>query len=225
MQKIINIGCDISSSNASLEISKQFPGIVYATAAIHPSEPDHFDDFEKLSDLVMNHRNDIVAIGETGLDYYWHPETREEQITLFHNHIALAQENNKPIIVHCRDAYEDCLQIISQYPEITFIMHSFNGDMEDIERYLPHKNIIFGINGIVTFKNAPVLREVVDMTPMDRIVLETDCPYLAPEPYRGKTNKPGYIPYIAKIIADIKGVTIETVAENTTKTATTIFSL
>jgi len=221
---LIDIGCDLESCRNSLEISKNYPENVYVAVAIHPNSLNHKDEFKELHILLENNPN-IVAIGETGLDNHWHPETIEDQKSLFIKHINLAETFQKPVVIHCREAYEECYEIISKFTNQLFIMHSYAADHNMNNKFTKLNNTYFSISGVVTFKNAPVLHEIVSNLPLDRILLETDCPYLAPEPYRGKTNEPAFIPIIAKKIADLKEIDVTEVEKTTTKTAKELYNL
>ena len=185
----------------------------------------------KNTDLLkkLAEQDKVVAIGEIGLDYHWDVWPRDVQKEAFRWQWELAEELNLPIIIHSRDAAEDTLKIVRENwagkgkpQEMRAIMHCYSYSPEHAEEYLK-MGLMFGIGGVVTFKNAKKLKEVVDMLPMDRILLETDCPYMAPDPFRGKRNDSGYLTYVAEKIAEIKGLDVKTVYDRTWENAERFF--
>jgi TatD DNase family protein len=164
-----------------------------------------------------------VAVGEIGLDYYWDNESHDVQKKWFVRQLELARELDLPVIIHSRDAAEDTLHIMKEYAEgLRGVIHCFSYSKEIAQEYV-NMGFHIGIGGVVTFKNGKKLKEVAEAVPLERILLETDAPYLAPEPYRGKRNSSVYIPYIAQAIADIKGITYEEVVAQTEQNAKTLF--
>lgn len=220
---IVDIGIDIASSQRTLEHKNKYPDTVLATVGIHPTEIPT-NDLAKISQLLEENQDNISAIGEIGLDYYHCPDNKQAQLDIFRRQLDLAIKYQKTAIVHCRDAYEDCLSVIRDYPRLNIIMHSFKADLELTNKFLSFKNVYFGINGIVTFKNAQSLKNVVASIPLQRLLLETDCPFLAPHPHRGKDNFPHYIPLIAAEISQIKNSSPKELAASTTRLALDLFA-
>ena len=166
----------------------------------------------------------LYGIGEVGLDYYWDKTYIEEQKQLFIKQIELAKKYNKTVVVHSRDAIEDTLSIVKQYPDVKFVFHCFGSSLE-VAKELVKRNIRLGIGGVVTFKNGVKLKEVVEGIDLDYLLLETDSPYLTPEPYRGKRNEPSNTLYVAQKIAEIKGIEVDKVIERTAQNAIEQFDL
>lgn len=205
-----------------LALAEQYPN-VYATVGLHPNEPR--DQEPSLDDLVNTAQHPrIIAIGETGLDYYRTTGDHAEQQARFRRHIQAAKMTKLPLIIHTRDAAEDTLRILKEEgaDEVKGVMHCFTEDFTVAEKAL-ELGFYISLAGIVTFKNATVLHEVAQKVPLNRLLLETDCPYLAPVPYRGKPNQPAYVRYVAEKIAELKDVTVEEVAHQTTQNFFTLF--
>ncbi len=183
------------------------------------------DNFEEEINIVQNHlgQRSFVAIGETGLDFYWDKTFTEKQYEAFHLQIAIALKYGLPIVIHSRDALDECISVVQQYPQLTGIFHCFSGTIEQAKK-ITDAGFLLGIGGVVTFKNAG-LDKVISEIGISRIVLETDAPYLAPVPYRGKRNESSYLTIITKKVATITNTTVEKVAETTTENATKIFKL
>ena len=223
IEKIINIGCSIESCKSTLELTKQYL-FVYGAMGIHPSDIGDLneDTFLWLKEQVKKEK--VVAVGEIGLDYYWDKENHEKQEYWFRRQIALAREEKLPMIIHSREAAADTLRVMKEEKseEIGGVIHCFSYSVEMAEEYLK-MGFYLGIGGVVTFKNAKKIKEVVQMAPMERILLETDSPYLAPVPYRGKRNSSLYLPYVVQEIAELKGISEEEVIETTEKNAVRLF--
>ena len=219
---IINCGADIESSVFSVELSKEYD-YIYAACGIHPEEADKIPEnyIEILRNLAKNEK--CVAIGEIGLDYYWRQDTKEKQKELFENQILLAKELDLPIIVHDREAHGDTLEILKKHKP-SGVLHCFSGSVETAEEILK-LGMYIGLGGALTFKNARKAVEVAEMLPLDRLLLETDCPYMAPVPFRGKRNFSGYIPYIAEKVAEIKGIDPQTVLDVTSVNTKKLFGI
>jgi TatD DNase family protein len=196
---------------------------VYAAVGLHPDEVGVLDE-EHMAILKEQCRQEkVVAVGEIGLDYYWDNESHEIQKKWFIRQLKLAREMNLPVIIHSRDAAEDTLQIMKAHAQgLRGVIHCFSYSKELAEEYVK-MGFHIGVGGVVTFKNGRKLKEVVEAIPLSRILLETDCPYLAPEPYRGKRNQSSYLTYVAKAIAEIKGVTCEEVVAQTEQNAKELF--
>lgn len=221
---IVNVGATLEGCRASIEFAKKYP-FIYAAVGVHPDEVGSLNEenFAQLEEWCKEEK--VVAVGEIGLDYYWDNEAHDVQKKWFIRQIELARKLNLPINVHSRDAAEDTFQIIKDYGKgLKGIIHCFSGSKEMAVEYVKLGYHI-GIGGVVTFKNGKKLKQVVEAIPLESIVLETDCPYLAPDPYRGKRNNSSYIKYVAEEIARLKGVTCEEVLEQTEKNARYVYNL
>ena len=208
---VLDPGCDIDSSRAALALAEKFP-FVYAAAGIHPEELDKYSEaaFAELRALAA--RPKCAAIGEIGLDYYWDDSRKAEQKALFRRQLELAMELCKPVIVHDRDAHGDCMEIVADYPGLRGVFHCYSGSAE-MAKELLKRGWYLGFDGPVTYKNARKALEVLELCPLERILLETDSPYLSPLPQRGRRNDSGNLRYIAEKVAEIKGVTPAQAAE------------
>ena len=203
---VLNCACSRKSLTTTNELTLNYD-FIYGALGIHPS--DAYDYNEEVRDEIIEKvksNNKILAIGEIGLDYYWdeNPD-RETQKKVFRAQMELAKELNLPVVIHDRDAHKDTLDIMKEYPDVKGIVHCFSGSVEFAKECIKLGYYI-GITGVVTFKNAKKIVEVVDEIPLDRLLVETDCPYMAPTPNRGKRNKSDYIEYIIEQIAEIKKI-------------------
>ncbi|WP_448821069.1 TatD family hydrolase [Cetobacterium sp.] len=218
----VNIGYDLTSSKKSLELAKKYD-FIYAVIGVHPIDIAEYDEeIEKELELLAKDSK-VVAIGEIGLDYHWMTEPKEIQQERFRRQLELAKRLNKPVVIHTRDAMEDTVNILKEYPNVTGVIHCYPGSLETAKQLVDR--FYLGIGGTLTFKNSKKIVEVVKTIPLDRIVIETDCPYLTPEPFRGKRNEPIYVEYIAKKIAEIKEITVEDVAKITTENAKKLYRI
>ncbi len=197
---IINICLSYKDCKEIIELNKIHPQI-FPVVGIHPTDCNDFkeSDLEKFS-LLIN--ENVVAIGETGLDYY-HKNNKQKQKEAFLAHIELATKKELPLIIHSRDSSKDIFEIIKKFPNNKFLLHSWSGDIETTKQFLSLKNVWFGFSGILTFKNAPSTREALKIIPLNRIMFETDSPWLTPEPHRGKRNRPSYVKYVYKLASEI----------------------
>lgn len=197
---------------------------VYGTIGFHPDEVDSVEskDLTNLEEALINTK--IVGIGEIGLDYYHNKENKEEQKKLFIDQLDLARKHSLPVVIHSREAGEDTLNILKNYSDLKIILHCYSYSLELAKEFLK-LGCKFGIGGVLTFKNSKKLVEVVEELPLESFVLETDSPYLTPEPFRGSKNEPYNIIYVAEKIADIKKVNLEEVLEKTTKNACEIYNI
>ena len=221
---LMNPGCSLASSRAASALADRYD-YIYAAVGSHPDAADEVNDavLEEYRALCKLNPK-IKAIGEIGLDYYWDKENHEKQEYWFRRQIALAREEKLPMIIHSREAAADTLRVMKEEKseEIGGVIHCFSYSVEMAEEYLK-MGFYLGIGGVVTFKNAKKIKEVVQMAPMERILLETDSPYLAPVPYRGKRNSSLYLPYVVQEIAELKGILEEEVIETTEKNAVRLF--
>ncbi len=220
---IVNAGSSLSSLSKIAELMETWP-FLYGAMGIHPDDVGELNEESFAWIRKMCRRDKTVAVGEIGLDYYWDHESHDIQKEWFCRQIQLAREEKLPFIVHSRDAAKDTLELLrsEQKGDLRGVIHCFSYGPEMAREYLD-MGFYIGIGGVVTFKNGRKLKEVVAYTPLERILLETDCPYLAPEPYRGKRNCSLYIPYIAEMIADIKEIEPEQVIEQTYKNGMALF--
>ncbi len=219
---IINSGANWDSVTEVVELAEKYP-FVYAAVGLHPDEVGDLNDerFEYVKSQCKKEK--VVAVGEIGLDYYWDNESHDVQKKWFIKQLELARELDLPVIVHSREAAADTLEIMKEHAQgLRGVIHCFSYSKELAREYVK-MGFYIGVGGVVTFKNGKKLKEIVEEIPLDRILLETDCPYLAPVPYRGKRNSSLYIPYIAQEIADLKGVSYEEVVAQTEKNGKTLF--
>lgn len=217
---IITCGCDGESSKKALVLAEKYP-YIYSAVGIHPGNIESGTSISEIKELAKHKR--CVAVGEIGLDYYWVQDNKEEQKKLFESQIILAKELDLPIIVHDREAHADTLDILKKYKP-KGVVHSFSGSVEMAEELLKI-GLYIGIGGVITFKNAKKLPDVVRMLPFDRLLLETDSPYLTPVPYRSKTNHSAMIYLTAEKIAEIKNEATENVLKITYQNACDLFKL
>lgn len=225
IEAVVNIGADIASTKTTLDLTARYP-FIYGTAGVHPSSTAELDE-EKMEWLrTISKEPQIVAIGEIGLDYYWKEPEREIQKHWFVRQLDLAREARLPVSIHSRDAAKDTLDILKgqRAQEIGGVIHCFSYGQEMAGEYL-NMGFFIGVGGVLTFKNAKTLKEVVAYAPMEQLVLETDCPYMAPDPYRGKRNSSLNLPYVAEAIAEIKGMKAEEVIEITNRNAKRLYHL
>lgn len=225
VEYIVNVGASMASSERSVVLAKKYP-FVYAAVGVHPDEVGELDE-EKFSQLREWSKLDKVkAIGEIGLDYYWDKEKHDLQKHWFMRQMELANEVKLPMIVHSREAAKDTLDmVIAAKPlELSGIIHCYSYSVEQAREYL-NMGYYLGIGGVLTFKNAKKLKEVAEYAPLSQIVLETDCPYLAPTPYRGKRNNSSMIAYVAEELAAIKQVPVEEVLRITNENGRKLYNI
>lgn len=225
IETIVNVGANIKGSKASVALSEAYP-FIYAAIGVHPSDVDELNE-EKMTWLRdMSKHDKVVAIGEIGLDYHYEDTDKELQKKWFLNQMQLAKEVKKPIIIHSRDAARDTITLMKEAKaeEIPGVVHCYSYTKESAREYL-QMGYYFGIGGVLTFKNAKKLKEAVAYIPLDRILLETDSPYLAPEPFRGKRNSSLYLPYVVNEMASIKGVSEEEIIRITTENTKQLFGI
>ncbi len=214
----VNIGYDLESSKRSVELAESHD-YIYAAVGVHPTDIGIYsDEVEAELEELAKHPK-VLAVGEIGLDYHWMTDPKEKQQEIFRKQLEMARRVGKPVVIHTREATRDTLDILKEYPDVRGIVHCYPGSYESAAEVMD--NYYFGVGGVLTFKNSKKLKETVKKLPIDRIVIETDCPYLTPEPYRGKRNEPVYVEYIAQRIAEVKGISYEEVVritnENTKK--------
>ncbi len=217
---VINCGADLNSSKDSLILSEQYD-FIYAACGIHPEEVSNLpaDWLEQIKAMAQCKK--CVAIGEIGLDYYWTKDTKERQIEVFEQQILIAKELNLPIIVHDREAHGDTMEILKKHKPWG-VLHCFSGSAE-MAKEVVSLGMYIGLGGALTFKNARKAVDVAKILPLDRLLLETDCPYMAPVPMRGKRNDSTLIPYIAEKMAEIKGISPQDVLDIATENCKKLF--
>lgn len=225
---IVNVCASIDGLEKTIALMEKYP-FVYGAIGVHPDDADQMtqETLDKIRTLLQHEK--AVAVGEIGLDYYWHKEKEEHLIqqNMFRAQMDIAREEKLPFMIHSREAAEDTLNIVREYMKGGMyggIIHCFSYSKEIAREYL-NMGLSLGIGGVVTFQNARKLREVVEYAPMEQIVLETDSPYLAPVPFRGKRNSSRNLPYVVNRIAELKGITPEEVIEITEKNARKLLNL
>ena len=222
VSKILMPAIDSSTHVAMLKSEESYPQCI-PMMGLHPcSVKEDYEKELKVIDKYIRERR-FIAVGEIGLDFYWDVSFREQQFDAFHKQIKLAIENNIPIAIHSRNAINECIKVVQQYPRLRGVFHCFTGDVKQA-RQIIDCNFMLGIGGVVTFKNAG-LDKVVKETGMNNVILETDAPYLAPEPFRGKRNEPAYTKIVAEKLSDIAGTSVEEIEKETTANATRLFNL
>ena len=225
IEAVVNVGGNIKTTKNTLELMKKYP-FVYGAVGVHPSETEELND--NLMDWLkhVSGEKKVVAIGEIGLDYYWKEPDPEIQKHWFVRQLQLAREVKLPVIIHSRDVAQDTLDIMKaeKAGEIGGVIHCFSYGIEMAREYL-NMGFYLGIGGVVTFNNGRKLKEVVEYMPLDRIVLETDCPYLSPVPNRGKRNSSLNLLYVAEAISQIKGISPEEVIKITNQNARNLYRL
>lgn len=222
VEKLIICGYDKKSIKEAISISKKYKN-VYLELGYHPSEANYIteEDVNELKNIIKNTEK-VAAVGEIGLDYHWTKDNKENQKKLFKEMLKIAEDNNLPVVIHSRDAFQDTYDILKS-SNVKGDIHCFSGNIENAKMYLD-LGYYLGIGGVVTFKNTN-LKEVVKNIPIERILLETDSPYLSPEPFRGKQNAPQNIPIIASEISNLKDISISEVSSITTKNAQKLFKV
>ncbi|MBQ7240875.1 MAG: TatD family hydrolase [Bacilli bacterium] len=222
VNRIIVDADSIKSCYEVLELSSKYDNI-YCCLGIHPENID--EDMDELDKIIEENKDNrkFIAIGEIGLDYYWTKETKEKQHKILRHQLSLAEKYNKPVIIHSREATKDTIDILKEFPNVKGDIHCFSGSFETAEIYLKMGYYI-GVGGVLTFKNANI-KDVIVKLPLDRLLLETDSPFLAPTPKRGETNEPANIPLIADFLANLKGITIDEVSKQTEENVNKLFNI
>ena len=210
---IMNIGAHLASSRAAVALSEQYENI-YATVGFHPCDTYDLteENYAEIEELARHDK--VKAIGEIGLDYHYEDTDKEKQYVAFRRQMVLAEKLGLPVVIHSREATQDTLAILQEFPNVKGVVHSYSGSVETA-KILLNMGYYLSFNGITTFKNAHKAREVLAALPHDRVLIETDCPYLAPEPHRGERNDPSLVPFVAAKVAEIWGITQEEAAHIT----------
>ena len=223
IRRLINSGCSHQACKNSLQLAKEHD-FIYASVGIYPHDVGELEQegLALLKEMAMQPK--VVAIGEIGLDYYYDFAPKDAQKKWFHQQLELAEELSLPVVIHSRDAMRDTLEILKEHPRNTGIFHCYSGSAESLKEVL-RLGWSISMGGVVTFKNARVAKEVAAVVPLDRLMLETDSPYLAPTPYRGKRNSAVYLSEVAKCIAEIRGVSAEEIERITDENAMSMFKM
>ena len=224
VERIITIGTDVASSRRAIELAEAYP-MIYASVGIHPHDADKFDDDDwGILETLWTHDR-VKSVGETGLDYYYDYSDRPRQKVLFRRHLEAAAETGLPVVVHIRDAFDDAYELIEDVGVPSGgVVHCFTGGPRECERALS-LGMHISLSGIVTFKNARDLHEAVPIIPADRILIETDAPFLAPAPHRGKRNEPAFVVHTAEAVSDLRGVTLESLCATARSNTIRLFRL
>jgi TatD DNase family protein len=226
VERFLTIGCDLATSQSAVALAEHYP-FIYASIGVHPHEVKHIRDdwYDEFRCLAKNQK--VVAYGEIGLDYHYNHSSPKEQRDRFREQIQLACELTLPIIIHTREAQEDTIAILREEKasEVGGVFHCFSGDAWLAKEAL-NLGFYLSFSGILTFQNATALREIAKNTPLDRVLVETDCPYLTPVPYRGKRNEPAYVSQVAKQLAVLHPeLSLEEIQERTTENAKQLFKI
>ena len=229
---VINVATNPDNAMVAIRQAARYDRM-YAAIGIHPEDCMHLDGTPReeigrilplLQDTQTRKENKIVAIGEIGLDYYWQPCDKERQAAFFEEQLSLAQQLELPVIIHDRDAHGDCFETVLHYPQVRGVFHSFSGSVE-MAKELCRRGWYISFSGVLTFRNARKAREVAEVVPAEQMLLETDCPYLTPEPYRGRLNHSGYLCYTAEVLADVRGQSYEETVRQTAQNAKRLFGI
>ena len=222
VEKVLLPNINEESISCMMAVAKEHPGVCYPMMGLHPE--DVKDDWAQVLDRMERQLDGMIAVGECGLDFYWDSTYRKEQIEAFERQICWARERDLPLVIHMRKAEPELLEAMDRHrgDGLRGVFHCFGGSRETAERMLRHEGFALGIGGVVTFKNSR-LADTLKSVPLDRIVLETDSPYLAPVPYRGKRNEPAYVLQVAAFLSNVYGVPVEKVSEVTNATVRQLF--
>ncbi len=221
---VMNPGCSLDSSKNAVALADRYPWI-YAAVGSHPDVADEVNEavLERYR-LLASQNPKVKAIGEIGIDYHYEDIPRELQLKAFRMQMELAKELNLPVIVHEREAHEDGMKVVKEFPEVKGVFHCYSGSAE-MARQLVDLGWYIGFTGVLTFKNARKAIETAESIPLERIVLETDCPYMAPVPHRGKRNDPGYLCYMAQKLAQIRGLSVEEIGHITAENGKRLYRI
>lgn len=222
---IVNPGCDIPTSRKAVELAEQYP-FIYAAVGFHPEELENAElsDLEEIRRLAAHEK--VVAIGEIGLDYYWvkDEDGRKKEQEFFRAQLSLAEELNLPVIVHDREAHGDTLAIVKEFPNVTGVFHCYSGSVE-MAQELVKIGWMISFTGVLTYHNARKAVEVAEAIPLENLMIETDSPYMAPVPHRGKRNHSGYVLHVCEKLAEIKGISVVECAKETSRNGCRFFHI
>lgn len=220
VKKIIAVGMNAAANKQGMALLTAYEEI-YGSVGIHPSEVDELFNAESLKKWAQHPK--VVAIGEIGIDLYWRTDNLKRQKEYFIKQIEIAIECNLPVIIHSRNSADVIYDIVKKYPKLKGVMHCYSEHIELLDKFID-LGFYIGVGGVVTFKNAGVVKDIVKQTPLEKIVIETDSPYLTPVPHRGKQNEPKNVYYVCEMVAKIKGRSFKEINDATTKNAHTLFS-
>jgi len=220
---VMNAGCSLQSSKECIALAEKYP-FLYASVGSHPDAADEVCEELMETYLQMSRHPKVKAIGEIGLDYYYEDFDRQIQLRAFRMQMELAREADLPVIVHERDAHGDGMDVVQEFPDVTGVFHCYSGEAE-MANQLVKKGWYIGFTGVLTFKNARKAVETAKTIPIERIVLETDCPYMSPEPYRGRRNDPGRLIHMAEKLAEIRNLPLEEIIKITTENAKRLYRI
>lgn len=223
VNSVILPACDLENSYETVKLAEKYDNL-YAQVGFHPQNIDSFKDgdIEKLEELAKNPK--VVAIGEIGLDYYWQDDNKDEQKEIFIKQLDLAKKLKLPVVIHSRDSVDDCLEILKDYPDLKVQIHCFSYSYIQLMECMK-RGYYISIGGVVTYKNADNEKNAAINVDLDKLMLETDCPYLSPEPYRGMRNDPRKIVEVAREIANLRGMKLSKLAKRTSKNAMEFFNI
>ena len=220
---IANIGCDKQTNESSVRLAEQYD-FIYATVGWHPEFAGSWDDEAAAQVRRLAQHPKVKAIGECGVDYHWMNDPEEVQLRCFDDQMTIARELNMPVVIHQREGMEDCLSVVRRYPDLQGVFHCYSGSAESAKEILK-RDWYLGFTGVITFKNARKALEVLEMMPADRILIETDCPYMAPVPHRGKRCHSGLLPHTLEVVARFKGLSVEEAAQLTLNNAKRFYGI
>ena len=222
--KVFLPAIDVKTTHAVLALSREYPGYAYPMIGLHPEEVKA-DWKDQLAELRKMQFSDFIAIGEIGLDYYWSREFEQEQLEAFEEQVKWSVETRLPLMIHCRKAQNEMVHLLRQYQKDLpgGVFHCFTGNQKEAEKLLSLDNFVLGIGGVSTFKSSHLREDLPAVVPMNRIILETDSPYMAPVPYRGKRNESAFVIEVLKTLAKAYGVSEEEFAEQTNKNVESVF--
>lgn len=223
LRGIINPATNLTDSKMAIELAEKYDNF-YAMVGIHPEEVDEIteNDLEELENLAQNEK--VIAIGEIGLDYYWKDDNKDHQKEIFIHQLELARKLKKPAVIHVRDSKDDVIEILKDYQDLKIQIHCFSDDLETLEKYL-EMGFFISIGGVVTFNNGTNEQNAARNVPIERLMLETDSPYLTPEPYRGLRNDPRRVIEVARTVADLRDMKIDKLAKKTYNNTKEFFNL
>jgi hydrolase, TatD family len=223
--RIMNVGTNVGTSLESIELAEKYENI-YASVGVHPHDTEKIEDEKQTIDEIYKllHHKKVMALGEIGLDFYYDFSARDIQVKWFDIQMQIAADTGYPVIIHDREAHGACVDTVSKYPNVTGIFHSYSGSAE-MAAELIKRGWYISFSGVITFKNAAKILEVVKTIPLDRLLIETDCPFLAPHPMRGKLNHSGYMIYTAEKAAELCGISYDEMCKITYDNACAVYKI